>query len=272
MSSDPNLIPPGPSSYEPAPAPAPAAPSPWSVRNLIILIVSGAIALITANLLTLTGYATLHSLLGWRTPPTDLRDNAFFLLALQTVFHALVLGIIYLFVALNHAMPFWATLRWQRLSLSLLWRFLPAGVVLALIVQLAPPLLPDRDDFPLTRLFTSPLAGYAIAAFAILIAPLMEELIFRGILFLFFEHLVGVRFAILGTALLFASLHVPEYWGAWNHVLLILFVGLVFSSARGLTGSLTPSILLHVAYNAALMVGLYFQTQGFRNLRILGQP
>jgi hypothetical protein len=35
---------------------------------------------------------------------------------------------------------------------------------------------------------------------------------------------------------------------------------------------LTPSVLLHVAYNAALMAGLYFQTQGFRNLGILGQP
>jgi hypothetical protein len=249
---------------------APATPSPWTVRNLIVLIVSGAMALVAANLLTLTGYATLQSLMGWRTRPTDLRDNALFLLALQTVFHALVLGICYLFIAVNHGMPFWATLKWQRPSLRLLWRYLPAGVLLALIVQLAPPLLPDRDDFPLTRLFASPLAGYAIAAFAILIAPLMEELIFRGILFLFFEHLVGPRFAILGTALLFASLHVPEYWGAWNHVLLILFVGLVFSSARGLTGSLTPSVLLHVAYNAALMAGLYFQTQGFRTIGILG--
>jgi membrane protease YdiL (CAAX protease family) len=270
MSSDPSfMLPPPPSS--PAELSPSAPPSPWTVRNLIILIVCGAIALVAANLLTLTGYGALQPILGWRTPPAELRDNALFLLALQTVFHALVLVICYLFIAVNYRLPFWTTLKWQRPSSRLLWRFLPAGILLALVVQFAPPLLPDRDDFPLTRLFTSPLAGYAIAAFAVFIAPFMEELIFRGILFLFFENLVGPRFAILGTAVLFASLHVPEYWGAWNHVLLILFVGLVFSSARGLTGWLAPSVVLHVAYNATLMAGLYAQTEGFRTLGLLGR-
>ena len=141
-----------------------------------------------------------------------------------------------------------------------------ALILLPLVIVTAynhPP--PDEFAYNLGRAF-------ALTAFAILIAPFMEELIFRGIVFLFFENLVGPRFAIVGTALLFASLHVPEYWGAWNHMLLILFVGLVFSLARGLTGFLTPSVLLHVAYNAALMVGLYYQTAGFRNLGILGQP
>jgi membrane protease YdiL (CAAX protease family) len=247
-----------------------APPSPWTIRNLIILIISGAIALIAANFLTLTGYGMLQSMMGLRTPSKGLGENPLFLLALQTVFHALVLVICYLFIAVNYHLPFWTTLKWRRPNLSLLWRYLPAGVLLALVIQLAPPLLPDREDFPLTRLFTSPLAAYAIAAFAVLIAPFMEELIFRGILFLFFENLVGPRFAILATAVLFASLHVPEYWGAWNHVLLILFVGLVFSLARGLTGALAPSVLLHVAYNAALMAGLYFQTAGFRDMGILG--
>jgi hypothetical protein len=139
-------------------------------------------------------------------------------------------------------------------------------VLLSLLVQLAPPVLPDREDFPLLRLFSSPEAAYALTAFAVLIAPFMEELIFRGVLFRFFENLVGVRFAVAGTAILFAGLHVPEYWGAWNHVLLILLVGVAFSLARGLTGSLAPSVVLHVAYNAGLMVAFFFETNQFRAL------
>ncbi len=271
MPSEPDLNPPGPPAAQ-AEA-TPQAPSfPWTVRNLLILIVCGVLALIAANFLTLAGYGALRPIMGWRTPPGDLRDNTLFLLTLQTVFYALLLTTFYLFVAVNYRLPFWTTLKWRRPSPRLLWRYLPAGMLLALIVQFAPPLLPDREDFPLTRLFTSPLAGYAIGAFAILIAPFMEELIFRGILFLFFENLVGPRFAILATAVLFASLHVPEYWAAWNHVLLILFVGLVFSLARGLTGRLAPSVLLHVAYNAALMAGLYAQTEGFRTLGLLVRP
>jgi membrane protease YdiL (CAAX protease family) len=270
MSSNPDFIPPGPPSAQAERAPQ-EPPSPWTVRNLLILIVCGAIALIAANLLTLAGYGALHSVMGWRTASADLRDNTLFLLALQTVFHALLLTVFYLFLAVNYHLPFWKTLTWRWPSPHLLWRFLPAGILLALMVQFAPPLLPDREDFPLTRLFTSPLAGYAIGAFAVFIAPFMEELIFRGMLFLFFENLVGPRFAILATAVLFVSLHVPEYWGAWNHVLLILFVGLVFSLARGLTGALAPSVLLHVAYNSALMAGLYAQTEGFRALGFMGR-
>jgi membrane protease YdiL (CAAX protease family) len=75
---------------------------------------------------------------------------------------------------------------------------------------------------------------------------------------------VGLRFAIAATALLFAALHVQEYRGAWNHALLILIVGLVFSLARGLTGSLAPSIVLHISYNATQMIVLFFASDHFR--------
>ena len=245
--------------------PAPfSEPSPWTARNLLVLLGCGLLALVAANFLTLAGFMLLQPLARWKNHPEALRDNPFFLLSLQMVFHALVVGVIYLFLAVNHGLPFWAALRWQRPTARLARLCILGGVALALLVELAPALLPDRNDFPLQRLFSSPQAAYAIAFFAILIAPFMEELIFRGVLFRFFENLVGWRFAIVGTGLLFAGLHVSEYWGAWNHVLLICIVGLAFSLARGLTGSLAPSVILHTAYNAALMAGLYLQTDQFR--------
>jgi membrane protease YdiL (CAAX protease family) len=73
-----------------------------------------------------------------------------------------------------------------------------------------------------------------------------------------------MRFAVVLTAVLFAGLHVPEYWHAWNHMIMILVVGLVFSLARGITGCLAPSIILHIGYNAFIMTGLFFSTQHFR--------
>ena len=109
---------------------------------------------------------------------------------------------------------------------------------------------PDTQDFPLEKLFNSRTASYAIGAFAISVAPVVEELVFRGLLFAIFERAVGMRFAVVTTAVLFAGLHVPEYWHAWNHMLMILVVGMVFSLARGMTGSLTPSIILHIGYNS----------------------
>ena len=92
---------------------------------------------------------------------------------------------------------------------------------------------------------------------------MVEELVFRGLLFAIFERAVGLRFAVVTTAVLFAGLHVPEYWHAWNHMFMILVVGMVFSLARGTTGSLTPSIILHIGYNFLIMAGLFFSTQHF---------
>jgi len=248
----------------------PQAPAnPWTFRNLLVLIICAVLALLAANLLVIAGYAALQPVLGWPKVSQAAHNNPFLLLALQSVFHALIFLTIYLFIAVNHRLPFWETLRWRMPAAPKALLFFLGGIVLAVAIQIMPPLLPDRDDFPLTRLFTSPEAGYAIAAFAILIAPFMEELIFRGVLFSFFQHLVGDRFAVLGTAALFAALHVPEYWGAWNHVFLILVVGLVFSGARGLTGSLAPSVILHVAYNASLMTALFLQTKHFRDLQVI---
>lgn len=239
-------------------------PNIWSVRDLFLFIIFAVVALVAANFLALAGYALLQPLMGWKAAPRVLHDNAFFLLALQTIFHVLVFGYIFLLIVVNYRQPFWDALRWRALSPRAAANYFGGGVLLALAVLTFPPIFPYNESFPLQRLFNSPQAAYAIGAFAIFIAPFMEELIFRGVLFRFFEQRVGLWFAVVGTAVLFAALHVSEYWGAWNHVLLIFIVGVVFSLARGLTGSLAPSYILHLAYNASLMLMLYIGTGQFQ--------
>jgi uncharacterized protein len=143
------------------------------------------------------------------------------------------------------------------------------GIVLAVGLALAASMAPESKSFPLEKLFSSPLDAWVLGAFAVTVAPFMEELIFRGVLFAFFERSLGLTFAVVGTAVLFAAMHIPEYWGAWTHVAMILVVGVVFSLARGITGSLAPSVILHAAYNATLMTGLYLGTRQFHNIHAL---
>ncbi len=237
----------------------------WTVRDLFLFIVFAVAALVAANFLALGGYALLRPLTGWKEASQRLYDNTFFLVAMQTIFHGLVFGYIYLLVAINYRQRFWEDLRWRALSPRAAWNYFAGGIVLALGVVVFPPLLPHTQDYPLQRLFSSPQTAYAVGAFAILVAPFMEEMIFRGVLFRFFEQRVGLRFAVAATAVLFAGLHVSEYWGAWNHVLLIFLVGIVFSLARGLTGSITPGFVLHLAYNTTLMLMLFADTRRFQS-------
>lgn len=262
-------IPPPEVPLPPEPVPIEAresAPAPWALRDLFLFLAFVPIGFIVANILAALGYALIRPAFHLQLTKENLSTDPFFLLALQTVFYGLMFAYIYLLVAVGHTLPFWVMLRWRRITAGKILACLAGGTFLTLAIALLPPVLPDTNQFPLENLFNSRGAAYAIGAFAVLVAPFMEELIFRGILFGIFESQVGLRFAIVITAILFGGLHVPEYWGAWNHMLLIFFVGLVFSLARGRSGSLAPSVFLHVGYNGSMMIALFVSTQHFRNL------
>ncbi len=237
----------------------------WSWTDLVVFLAFLVLAYLTANFLVVLGYVGLKSMPGGHTLPQDIQNGPILPLTIELLSYGLVLAFLYFLVVAYHRRPFWPSLSWRKPTARQALGYSLAGFLMAVGVQLAPTLLPDKQDFPLEKMFTSPLAAYSVAAFAILVAPFMEELVFRGVLFAVFERRVNLLFAIATTAVLFGAVHVPEYHGAWNHVLLLFVVGGIFSLTRGLTGSLTPSVILHVAYNLSLMAGFFFQTQHFRN-------
>jgi membrane protease YdiL (CAAX protease family) len=275
MDETPQQIPPQDAPPTPGDTPAEARESPlepWALRDLFFFLAFVPIALFVASYLVALGYALIPPTLHRHLTKEKLSTDPFFLLAFQTAFYALMLAFSYVLVAVSHSQPFWAMLRWRRMTAGKTLACLVGGAFLTVAIALFPPVFPDASQFPLESLFNSRAAAYAIGAFAILVAPFMEEMIFRGILFGIFESQVGLRFAVLMTAILFGGLHVPEYWGAWNHMFLIFLVGLVFSLARGRSGSLAPSVFLHVGYNASMMIALFLSTQHFRNLNPLPGP
>lgn len=254
-----------------APQP-PVEPTPkpprerWRLRDLLYFILFIPVALVAANLIVFVGYAVLAPLVHWTTPIIKLQRNVVFLLTLQLVFYIFVFAYIYLFIRFYYKASFFGALKWEKLSTHNVVRYLLGGAALSLVILVIPPFLPEKKTFPLEKMFNSPASAYAIAIFAVLIAPFMEELLFRGLLFAFFEKHGGLIFAVVSTALLFGGLHIPEYWGAWDHVIMILIVGFTFSIVRAVTKSVTPSYVLHLAYNGTLMILLFVQTQQFQKM------
>lgn len=267
-----------PTPPEKAPTPLAAEPEPsprsltsqaeiWTLRDLLAFLGFAVVALLAANLAVAIAFTLLNAWKGWHMTRSAVGTNAYLLLSLQTVFYVFLLGFLYLLVVIKYRQPFWRALGWRNpTARQALGYFLGGGVMMA-VIRITPPILPDSQNFPLEQLFSSPGAAWAVGAFAVLISPPMEEVIFRGVLFAIFERRVGLRFAVIATALLFAGMHAPEYWQAWNHLFMILVVGLVLSTARGATGSLASSILLHVGYNTGMMAGLFFATQHFHSLQ-----
>ncbi len=102
-------------------------------------------------------------------------------------------------------------------------------------------------------------AVYIIAFMATFTAPLIEEVIYRGILYSSFRKYVDVKFAILITTLLFAAVHVPQYYPDAGTILTICALSLVLTIVREKTGNLMPCIALHTIFNGSQSILLLLQ-------------
>ncbi len=242
----------------------PRSPEPWTLLDLLFFITFAFFTFVFTGVVALAGYAALKPVMGWTLPPRALGQNTFFLLGVQLAAYILIFAYIYLLVVYHYRLRFWEGIQWGHLNHGRILSYVGGGILLTIGIQIAATFLPDKGTFPLEKMFSSQDASYALAVFAVVIGPFMEELIFRGVLFSIFEARWGLAFAVLATAALFAAMHIPEYSGAWNHVVFIFLVGLVLSLTRALTRSLAPCVILHVTYNGCLMIVLFFATSHFR--------
>jgi membrane protease YdiL (CAAX protease family) len=103
-------------------------------------------------------------------------------------------------------------------------------------------------------------------ALGILVAPLVEETIFRGYIYPVVARKFGVTIGVLATGALFGILHAAQLWGGWGQIALLVVVGIVLTYVRARTGTVLASYLFHLGYNTILFVGFYFATGGLRHL------
>jgi membrane protease YdiL (CAAX protease family) len=118
---------------------------------------------------------------------------------------------------------------------------------------------------------------------AVLLAPLVEETVFRGYLYPFlagkFSNLAGyfgfapntalragTAAGVLITGILFGLLHGAQLGWTWAIVSLLIFVGIIFTFARAITGTVLASFLLHLGYNSMLAAASVIATKGFTHL------
>ncbi len=91
----------------------------------------------------------------------------------------------------------------------------------------------------------APFTVYGLLLLAVFIAPVCEELLFRGFLFTGFQRSMPLALAVVLSAFIFAAAHndLPSFP--------VLFcIGLLLALLRWRTGSLWPGVLLHLLNNA----------------------
>ncbi|HKF20037.1 MAG TPA: CPBP family intramembrane glutamic endopeptidase [Candidatus Angelobacter sp.] len=198
----------------------------------------------------------------------DIARNAVLLVPAQTASYILTVGFMVLLVWARYRTPFLKAVRWNMPATKLVWAPLLGGSALALVSALLNFLLRRwiPDNLPITDLFKAPFAAYALAAFGILVAPLVEELFFRGFLYPALARWTGSALSIFITAGLFALLHGDQLALAWAPLLIVFVVGSVLTVVRARTNSVATCVLIHMGYNFTLFTMLFFATDHFHHM------
>ena len=186
----------------------------------------------------------------------------------QSLAYLLILAYMYILVTRERRRPdFLAALHWN--WPSHIAGYVLAGFVLSLTLQGLAHLLPIPRDLPIDSFFRTPVEAWAIGILSVTLAPLMEELFFRGFLYPVLARRLGLTIAVFLTALGFAGLHGWQLGFAWGPVLVIFLVGLILTVVRARTNSVAAGVLIHMAYNGTITVAMYAVTDGFRHLERL---
>lgn len=109
--------------------------------------------------------------------------------------------------------------------------------------------LPEQDNEMIRLLQSSRVAVYIIAFLATFTAPIVEEVVYRGLLFSALQRSAGVILAVLIVTILFAGVHFFQYWGSPGTIVLICLLSLILTLVRYKTKSLLPCIILHTLIN-----------------------
>lgn len=188
--------------------------------------------------------------------------------ASQLLAYLITFWFVYRLIVRHYGAPFAEGVRWRWPRGT--WPiYILGGVVLCVATQVLEHVLPQPKHIPLTDLFRTPLAAWLLVIFGTFIAPPAEELFFRGLLFPALARKIYLAGTVVLTALAFTALHAPQLAFGWGPLLGIFFVGVVLTLVRAKADSLSASILVHVAYNAATFGLLIYATHGFQAMEKL---
>jgi membrane protease YdiL (CAAX protease family) len=199
------------------------------------------------------------------TPIAELATNARVVIGAQAAAYPIVLLFIFVLVRSRARERFAKAIHWNWPETSALG-FFAMGTVLAVAVDGAAHFLPIPKSLPMDKYFHDATSAYLMAAFGVTLAPLLEEMFFRGLLYPLLRRTFGLTLAIVLTAAPFAAIHGAQLGYAWAPILSIFVVGVVFTAVRARMDSVAVSFLMHCGYNFALFALLWFASDHYRHL------
>lgn len=263
FSAVPTGPPPAPEGWVPgqsAPQPTPGPPQPrWGIPDIALglLFIIFCVVVATGLGIAISGLDTMRDLVDGDLSGTD----AVVFLALTTLGQGAAMGVWPVIVARwkgrGPRIDFGWRFEWVDIAYGLgigsLMLFLAAGVGYG--VSLIVGLDPGADESSNTQIISDAADGPAfiiILIAAVVIAPIAEELFFRGLCLRAIEKRFGTEAGVLGSTFLFTLPHFtnPSLAGTTVLFAVIATVGLVLAVLTVKTGRLGPAVIAHAVFNA----------------------
>jgi hypothetical protein len=253
---------------ESPPAPLPTQPAPdqvsWGPRQIILAAVIAVPGVIVALVipavfvLVLVQAGVIHSLQGHSLTAI----LPYYNFAATLLFYGALLGIV-LFFANRHGGRAWARLGLHRPELWILILMPPAAfllqVVTGVISAILSPLLggmKNPQGCSISQAFGA--EPYLAVISLAVIAPVVEEIVFRGFIYGGLRTRLGVAISVIVSAAIFALAHTFSVGGS---ILLLgpsLFVaGVALALVYERTRSLVPGMVLHASFNLIAVVAIF---------------
>ena len=242
-----------PLNTEPCPevSPPPPEPEPYPFWGYSEVLLFAGLAIPCM----LAGWAVVHGIFVLLHIPT--KPAVLELLPEQLLGYALLFGCLAVILRIQYDKPFWQSLAWTDTRVPVSW-ITTSGLICALAVALLGSLIhtPTTAN-PMTELMKDRTSAILMAIFGVTMAPLSEELAFRGFLQPLLVRSLGAVPGILATTIPFGLLHFHEYGNSWRHAVLIGLAGATFGWMRHATGSTKASTVMHASYNALIFFAVF---------------
>lgn len=211
----------------------------------------------------------------------------------QVIWYLVALGFWLLFFPRVWNRSFFAGIEWcAAAALRLRWQLLSAAFACFVLAMIDAIVLPGPKEAPIDQVFRMPGGAWVLFLFGITLAPVMEEIIFRGFLLPALctawdwgiERLLhrpapwpdeegrtnwsmaAMVFASIATSVPFALLHGQQTSYSAGTFVLLVSVSLALCWVRLSTRSLAACTVVHACYNFLLFALMIWGTGGFKHL------
>ena len=240
----------------------------WGPLTGIVVWIASVAAIIVLPLIAVIAWYLIQSVRGAPLPSLGSRD-AFLdwlksptLLLVQVlstiVAHATTIALCWGAVTSLGKRRFTTSLGWDWAGHSLwYWIGFSGCVLFGLLIasRLLSRVLPESEQNAFSELLkSSQQVRIAVAVLATFTAPIVEETVYRGVLFSSLRKYLRATPTVLIVTLMFVGVHVLQYWGAWVSIAGLTLLSLTLTIVRARSKSILPCVVIHTFNNAFFSV------------------